>query len=82
MPAVGFEPTTLGSSTLREAIEHGGDEAMAPLVTIGLPVFNSERYLRNSLDSLLGQTYTDFVLIISDNASEDATPVICDEYVR
>jgi len=55
---------------------------MAPLVTIGLPVFNSERYLRNSLDSLLGQTYADFVLIISDNASEDATPVICDEYVR
>jgi len=55
---------------------------MPPLVTIGLPVFNSERYIRNSLDSLLGQTYSDFVLVISDNASEDATPSICDEYVR
>ncbi len=55
---------------------------MAPLVTIGLPVFNSERYIRNSLDSLLRQTYSDFVLVISDNASTDATPSICDEYVR
>jgi glycosyltransferase involved in cell wall biosynthesis len=49
----------------------------SPLVTIGLPVYNSERYLQQSLDSLLGQTYADFVLIISDNASTDGTAEIC-----
>jgi glycosyltransferase involved in cell wall biosynthesis len=53
-----------------------------PLVTIGLPVYNSERYLRRSLDSLLAQTYADFVLVISDNASSDATALICQEYAK
>jgi len=51
-----------------------------PLVTIGLPVYNSERYLKQSLDSLLAQTYSSFVLVINDNASTDSTPRICREY--
>ena len=50
------------------------------LVTIGLPVYNSERYLRQSIDSLLAQTYRDFMLIINDNASTDGTPRILEEY--
>jgi glycosyltransferase involved in cell wall biosynthesis len=50
------------------------------LVTVGLPVYNSERYLRQSLDSLLAQTYRNFVLIISDNASTDNTAQICQQY--
>ncbi len=53
-----------------------------PLVTIGVPAYNSERHLRQSLDSLLAQTYRDFVLVISDNASTDATAEICQQYVR
>ena len=52
----------------------------SPLVTIGLPVYNSERYLGQSLDSLLAQTYRDFRLIINDNASTDGTPRILEEY--
>ncbi len=52
----------------------------SPLVTIGLPVYNSEKYLEQSLNSLLAQTYSDFVLIISDNASTDGTPLICKRY--
>ncbi|HVY83320.1 MAG TPA: glycosyltransferase [Steroidobacteraceae bacterium] len=52
----------------------------APLVTIGLPAYNRERFIRKSLESLLAQTYTNFVLIISDNASTDATSDICREY--
>ncbi len=52
----------------------------SPTVTIGVPVFNAERYLRPALDSILGQTYEDFDLIISDNASTDATAEICREY--
>jgi glycosyltransferase involved in cell wall biosynthesis len=53
-----------------------------PLVTIGMPVYNSERHLAQSIDSLLAQTYRDFVLIISDNASTDSTPEICQRYTR
>lgn len=50
------------------------------LVTIGVPVYNGELYLREALDSLLGQTYGDFGLVISDNASTDGTESICREY--
>ena len=51
-----------------------------PKVSIGLPVYNGERYLREALNSVLGQTYRDFELIISDNASTDATAAICADY--
>jgi glycosyltransferase involved in cell wall biosynthesis len=52
----------------------------APRLSVGLPVYNGEKYLAESLDSLLGQTYEDFELIISDNASTDSTPEICRRY--
>ena len=51
-----------------------------PKVSIGLPVFNGERYLREALDSLLGQTFRDFELIVSDNASTDSTAEIVRAY--
>src|SRR5258706_15414830 len=51
-----------------------------PRVSIGLPVYNGERYLRRALDSILAQDFKDFELIISDNASTDQTAVICREY--
>src|SRR3972149_516187 len=51
-----------------------------PRVSIGLPVYNAERYLRHSVGSVLGQTFGDFELGISDNASTDATYEICSEY--
>ena len=54
----------------------------APRLTIGLPVYNGEKYIAESLDALLGQTYTDFELIISDNASTDGTADICHRYVQ
>lgn len=50
------------------------------LVSIGLPVHNGEPYLAQAIESLLGQTYGDFELIISDNASTDSTKDICEEY--
>ena len=46
---------------------------VAPTVSIGLPVFNGERFLSEAIESLLAQTLTDFELIISDNASTDRT---------
>ncbi len=49
-------------------------------LSIGVPVRNGARFIRKTLDSLLAQTYRDFELIISDNASTDATEEICREY--
>jgi glycosyltransferase involved in cell wall biosynthesis len=51
-----------------------------PRVSVGLPVYNGERYLRISIESILAQTYADFELIITDNASTDSTERICREY--
>lgn len=51
------------------------------MVSIGLFVYNGERYLSKALDSLLAQTFKDFELIISDNASTDSTETICREYL-
>lgn len=56
--------------------------ASPPLVSIGLPAYNAARYLREALDSLLGQDYPNLELIVSDNASDDATAQICAEYVK
>ena len=53
-----------------------------PALSIGLPVYNGERYLRNALDSLLNQDFEDFELIISDNGSSDQTEAICREAAR
>src|SRR6185437_3413175 len=52
------------------------------LVTVAVPVYNGERFLRQCLDSLLSQTYRDFVLVISDNASTDRTQEICESYAN
>ncbi|MDH3217708.1 MAG: glycosyltransferase [Candidatus Krumholzibacteria bacterium] len=48
-----------------------------PFVSIGVPVYNGEAFLQEALNSILSQTYTDFELIISDNASTDRTEQIC-----
>src|SRR3990172_8488397 len=77
----------------RRAPRHGGVVAgpaeskrearvtgQTPLVSIGMPVYNGERFIRPALDSLLAQTHRDFELIISDNVSTDATAEICQAY--
>jgi glycosyltransferase involved in cell wall biosynthesis len=51
-----------------------------PLISIGMPVYNGEKNIRNALDSLLAQTFSEFELIISDNGSSDGTEDICREY--
>ena len=53
-----------------------------PKITVGIPVFNGEKSIRRSLDSVLSQTFLDFELIISDNASTDSTSLICQEYKK
>jgi glycosyltransferase involved in cell wall biosynthesis len=51
-----------------------------PRVSIGIPVYNGEKYLEQALESILTQTFTDFEVIISDNASTDQTQKICQAY--
>jgi len=50
-------------------------------ITIGLPVYNGEKFIQNRLNSILNQTFTNFELIISDNESTDSTAKICKEYL-
>ena len=52
-----------------------------PRVSIGMPVYNGEKYLCEVIDSVLNQTFSDFELIISDNGSNDRTEEICRSYV-
>lgn len=54
----------------------------SPLVSVGVPVYNSESTLRDALESLLNQSYTKIQLVISDNFSTDATASICKEYEK
>lgn len=53
-----------------------------PRVSVGLPVFNGERFLAQTLDDLLGGTFADFEIVACDNASTDATPDILADAAR
>src|SRR5262245_7281116 len=53
----------------------------APTASICLPVFNGDNFVRQTIRSILDQTFTDFELIISDNASTDGTAAICEQFV-
>jgi glycosyltransferase involved in cell wall biosynthesis len=53
-----------------------------PLVSVGLFVHNGERFIQETLNSILNQTFTDFELIISDNASTDGTGEIAQAYAK
>ena len=54
----------------------------SPMITIGLPVYNGERFIQKRLDSLLKQSFENFEMIISDNASEDNTEQICKRHME
>jgi glycosyltransferase involved in cell wall biosynthesis len=53
-----------------------------PLVSIGMPVYNGEAFVKEALDSVLNQSLADFELIIFDNASTDSTAQICRAYAN
>jgi len=65
------------SSSARQASEHS--VSGIPEVSVGLPVYNGEQYLAEAVQSICEQTFEDFELIISDNASTDRTAQICRE---
>ena len=53
-----------------------------PTVSVGMPVYNAQRYLRRSIGTILAQTFADFELIISDNCSTDDSAAICEAFAR
>jgi glycosyltransferase involved in cell wall biosynthesis len=55
-------------------------EGRKPFVSIGLPVYNGEDYLQEALDSIAAQTYRNYEVVVSDNASTDRTADICESY--
>lgn len=50
------------------------------MISVIVPVYNVEKYLRKCVDSILNQTYADFELLLVDDGSTDGCPQICDEY--
>jgi glycosyltransferase involved in cell wall biosynthesis len=55
---------------------------MEPRVTLAMPVYNGARYIRSAIESVLAQDFGDLELIVTDNASSDATGDICRELAR
>ena len=58
----------------------GEEELMRPMVSIIVPIYNAEQYLRRCVDSILNQEYTDFELLLVNDGSKDASGDICEEY--
>src|SRR5262249_51877158 len=82
---LGIEPDGgAGSLRLRRIEESapamkGADDV---LVSVGVPVYNGAAELRRALDTLVAQTHRNLEIVISDNASTDATPEICREFAK
>lgn len=55
---------------------------MKPVISVIIPVYNVEKYIRQCVDSVLEQSYKDFELILVDDGSPDNSPAICDEYAQ
>lgn len=55
---------------------------MNPQVSVIMPVYNAERYLSDAVESILGQTFTDFEFLIVNDGSKDRSPEILDRYAK
>ena len=67
-------------SALSQETRASADSPRPALVSLGLPVYNGANFLRQALESVLSQTYSNWELILSDNGSTDGTEAICREF--
>ena len=52
------------------------------MISIIIPVYNTEKYLRRCMDSILNSAYKDFEILLINDGSTDSSPAICEEYSR
>lgn len=81
-PALDLEERIVGSLYVKCRKPTEAEATAVPRVSIGLPVYNGEDFLAEAIESVLNQTFTDWELIISDNASTDRTAEICQRYAE
>lgn len=55
---------------------------MKPLLSVIIPVYNVEKYLKRCLESILVQSWNDYEIILVDDGSTDSSPLICDSYAE
>ncbi len=65
-----------------EEIKEEAGITTPPKISVVVPVYKVESYLRRCVDSILAQTFKDFELILIDDACPDGSGAICDEYVK
>jgi FkbM family methyltransferase len=85
MMRYGFKRSSFNIISVGEIFPGSGSPSLmysTPLVSVGLYVYNGERFLEEGIRSILNQTFTDFELIISDNASTDRTGEIAKAYAK
>ncbi len=70
----------LTASNRSRRVSHGKEPLPPPRLSIGLPVYNGQRFLAYTLENLLNQTFADFELVVADNASTDGTKDIVDAF--
>lgn len=62
--------------------EKGNNILLNPWLSVIIPIYNSEKYLRNCLNSILLQSFIDFELLLIDDGSTDMSPTICNELTQ
>ena len=67
-------------SGIVHAPQNGDFMSATPFLSVIVPVYNAEAYLRGCVDSILAQTFDDYEVILVDDGSTDRCPAICDEY--